>query len=116
MSDLNEIKAGDYVALYHRGQPRKVKVDRITNTQVIIGGDRYSKKSQYKVGDTGGGWRSRSYIAPLSEVVEQEIAEYQLKVKKGNLADKINYDVLIKLSLETLQQIMALIEQKKAEK
>lgn len=105
-STLEDIKAGDWVALEGKV---KVRVDRVTKTLIIIGNSRFNKKTGYKIGKYDK-WNGPSLIYRLTPEIEQEIAAYALEKEKNKLVNKIKSVDFTKTSLENLKKIIELIE------
>lgn len=71
---LNSLKAGDEVMIPSRySAPSIVKVDRVTATQIIVGGSRYRRNSGYRVGNSS--WDFSYISAPTQK--GREAAEAQ---------------------------------------
>lgn len=105
-NSLEDIKAGDWVALEGK---IKVRVDRVTKTQIIIGNDRFNKNTGYQIGSYDK-WNRHPWISRLTPEIEQKIAAYALKKEKYKLVEKIKSADLMKISLENLKKIIELIE------
>jgi len=112
MSDLSEIKTGDYVALYNnRGDCiKKVQVERVTNAQIVINGEKYSKEDGHKIEGSKDRWFGSPWIRPLSKEVEDQIEALQLKEKRSCLINKIRNYNMKDVSLETLEKIIELLD------
>lgn len=108
--DLNTLKTDDFVAIFHHGYKhdvcKRVKIDRITKTQIIIGNSRFLKRDGYKIGDT---LTYPSYIRCITPKIEKEIVEYNLKIKKENLINKIKNIKLDEFSIETLEEVLKIL-------
>lgn len=98
---LEEIKPGDWVALYDRGNISKEQVTKTTKTYIIIIEAKFRRKS----GRRSGKVQLWQYIRPWSKDIEQEIVRVQIKQKKSALISKIRIANFYSLELIELKEI-----------
>lgn len=117
MSDLADIKADDWVAHYGFCLPfglylTKQQVTRTTKFWIFIGNDKYKRENgeiQVKI-DRHNRYDFKPSIKPLTEDIEQCIAEQNANIEKKILIDQIksitDFD---QVPTETLRQIAKLL-------
>jgi hypothetical protein len=99
---LAGLKAGDRAAVsrgYGYSSYELVKVDRVTHTQVIVGGSRFRRDNGRRIGDR---WES-IYLVPISDQITLAIAQRRLN-------DRISPFRWTKLNLEQIQQIDKILD------
>lgn len=79
---LATIKAGDHVWLgnYNNTQRRMEKVERLTNTQFVIGDDRYVRSTGYRVGRSFAG----TGISITGIATPVEVQQYRAETLRRN--------------------------------
>lgn len=99
---LQNLKPGDKVVVgVGNGSYSRIEaVDRVTATQIIIGGARYRKNNGYRVGD---GWNSGSLKEPTKAMLD-EIELRSLRSKASSVLDEIARNIP-----KTIKQVKALI-------
>lgn len=102
---LEEIKPGDWVALYNGNIISKEQVTRITKARIFIGDYQFNKKDGNQYGKYS--FYKMAYIKPWSKEVEQEIAERQAKWKRAVLVHKIKVTNFHSLDMNELKDIAA---------
>jgi len=109
---LENVKAGDM--LYTRADYGHgiflFKADRVTATQVICGGSRFNRQTGKKVGSSGWGSK-RAYPATEKEIRQAKEQYARAKIKKY-----CEGEALQKLSLESLEIILAALPISRIEK
>ncbi len=101
---LADVQAGDNVIIQRKAGRREVKpVTRVTPTQIIIGEERFKKADGYKIGEKYSlyGASPRTWINVWTEEIEKDYIIHKIIYKESRLRE---------LSLETLQQMVAMIE------
>jgi hypothetical protein len=97
---LDSLKAGDEVAIHTRNWVDIVKIERMTQTQIIIDQYRFYVSNGYAIGRRL--W-NQPYIGPVTD-------EIRLKIKHRNLVYKISNTKFDDLPLEKLEAIMRIID------
>ena len=108
---LENVKEGDQVAILHGGinsWGEAVTVTRTTPTQIIVGKTRYRRKNGYTVGRQAG-W-DPTHLVILDDRTKAAIAHQAREREIRTLAKQIRETNLKDLPLDTLRQIVALIE------
>jgi len=109
MSELDKIKVGDVVAMSLPGRGwKKIKVDKITKTQVIIGISKFRKIDGERVGRIDK-WQGSQYLRCLTPEIEEEIEENKKEAERKNLIYKIQHVDLTAFPLERLEEIIKII-------
>ena len=107
---LQELKVGDMVVVDYGGYQSAgslARVMRLTKSLVIVGhsthGARYKKADGRQVGS--------AYIGSLREATPPAVEAIEMKI----LADKVRFTKWLGLSRKTLEAILKLVEQERAE-
>jgi hypothetical protein len=94
------LKEGDEVSLRYRGgRPKLAKVDRVTPTQIVIGGTRYRKTDAQSMGS---GFHFSS-ISPVTDEVREMF-------ERDSLLQWLNSAAKIKATLPQLRAMKAAYE------
>lgn len=104
MNDLENIKVGDLVVMHvSYSDNHLMKVERVTKSQIVIGGTHYWKKDGLLVG--GGYWSG--YIR---RATEKDIEFFYQVEKKKELLTFIRNVAWCNLSLDSLQTICDVVK------
>ena len=106
MSDLQSLKEGDQVLIYIGvgAEPGIRKIDRLTPTQVVIGNDKFNRKTGEKIGSQDR-WSRTRIAAPKEGQIEQITNVW----KRRLLAHKVGTIKWDTLPAETLQAVLDLV-------
>lgn len=107
MKTLQDIEAGDEVAVMHRyRETRILRVARVTKTQIITeNGDRWRRSNGYMVGDRN---YRRSWIEVAADRHRIEVQHRRLATKIDSILYRLGGTV--QLSLATLRTIAEALE------
>lgn len=99
---LQNLKTGDKVVVESRYSRKILTVDRTTETQILVGSDRFKKSNGREIGSSDV-W-DITYLKELTPEVKEEITTENLRGKCRELAEKLprklnslNKDDLIKI-------------------
>ena len=107
-----DLKAGDQVIIVMHGYPssyNRCTVDRVTNTQIIIGNSRYRRENGRRIGDDT--WHSAT-LHEITPEMEERMRKFQLEQERLELARKMDTVRWGTLPRETLDAVWALVQQK----
>ena len=104
MKELKDLQVGDEVIVRRRFTKKVAKVERVTNTQILVNGVRYLKKNGREIG--GGAWTSRYISIPK----EGEIIEVREEMVRAEVDYFFNGNGLDYLSFDKIQQIYNIIK------
>lgn len=99
----SNVKVGDEFIVSNRNSKGLYKVKHITKTRFTVGGGTFLKKDGAEYGSSR--WENKHCFVPT----EKEKIEFLIKIKKNNLAKKINNFDFNKLDIETLEKIHNII-------
>lgn len=108
--DFSQVKVGDIVIWNKDNAYVKCVVDRITNTQIIVGGKKYGKRDGiiiYKKDK----WSGCEYIMHLTIENEKKVNEYKLKIKRDNILCKIRNIDFKNISTKKLEEALKILSQ-----
>lgn len=84
MKTLRDLKAGDTVIIHKRDYlDRPKEIERVTETQIVVAGEKYNRDSGRAVGDFSNVWRSIS--VPKDGEIEECFAAIRLHKVKAHL-------------------------------
>lgn len=110
---LDDVKAGDWVAVHGVGwilRIEKCQVTRTTVTRIFIGNTAYSRKSGHPVG--AGAW-SQEFIEAWDEQKHgEQLAEYANRRKLAQVRSRLRDFDWNSLDMATAQEVLAIIETK----
>lgn len=97
---LQDVKPGDPVCFDYGNTYGAAKVDRVTDTLIIVGHERYRKKDGQMIG--GDRWHTRYLYRPTPEIMEV--------VRRNRLLAKLNKFEWHKFPTATLAAIMEVVQ------
>lgn len=104
ITSLFDIQAGDEVYATSRYQSRILTVDRVTNTQIICGSEKFNKASGYSIPMCA--WNPTR----LRILTDEQRAIHEADIKKAKLNNYFKTVDWKRLSVHTLTQIKSLID------
>ncbi len=100
--NLADLKEGDYVAVLNNGPIKKVAIDRVTPTMLIVSGTRYNRRIGYRCGSYYG-----ARIEPWASGHESQAREERSERRRKDLAYRLEDFRWRNLSIEQLEAVTA---------
>ena len=101
---IKDLKAGDKVFVTRGSHIRLVTVDRVTATQIVIGGERFRKSDGYRMGDSNTYW-----FTTLKEHSQEKEDEFRAQVKHEANIKRLKNCNFAMLSPEVVAAIVTLL-------
>lgn len=76
---FENLKVGDSVAIFERGTPRRATVERVTTTQFVAGGVRFTARGW----EVGAGVYGRAHASPWTPELEASLARSQRSAEQS---------------------------------